>query len=95
MELKRWHKKLNMPINFMPKYFPPTNVSKASTIILSINDQQKQNKMSFSLLRQMWVGGKDIGDEKNIIAIGNNLNLNFDELLIAADKKTELYQFTS
>ncbi len=23
MELKRWHTKLNMPINVMPKYFPP------------------------------------------------------------------------
>ena len=91
MELKRWHKKLNMPINFKPKYFPPSDISKASTIILAVEDQQKQNKLSFSLLRQMWADEKDIGDEKNIQTACNNLDLNFDELLIVANTKIELY----
>ena len=91
MELKRWHKKLNMPINFMPKYFPPSDVSKASTIILSIEDQQKQNDISFSFLRQMWVEEKDVGDENNIREACNNLDLNFDQLLTVANTKIELY----
>ena len=47
MELKRWRKKLNMPLNFMPKYFPPADVSKASTIILSV-DSFKRNCNSVS-----------------------------------------------
>ncbi len=91
MELKRWHTKLNMPINFMPKYFPPTDVSKASTIILSIDDPQKQNDISFIFLRQMWAEEKDVGDEKNLREACNNLNLNFDQLLIVAETKIELY----
>ena len=64
-----------MPINFMPKYFPPSDVSKASTIILSIDDQQKQNDISFLFLRQMWAEEKDVGDEKNIQEACNNLDL--------------------
>ena len=91
MELKRWHKKLNMPINFIPKYFPPSDVSKASTIILSIDDPQKQNDISFLFLRQMWAEEKDVGDKKNIREACNNLNLNFDQLLIVAEAKIELY----
>ena len=91
MELIRWHKKLNMPINFMPKYFPPSDVSKASTIILSIDDQQKQNDISFSFLRQMWVEEKDVGDENNIREACNSLDLKFDLLLTVANTKIELY----
>ena len=91
MELKRWHKKLNMPINFTPKFFPPSNVSKASTIILSVNDRQKQNEISFLLLHQMWVEEKDVGDENNIREACNNLDLNFEELLTIANTKIELF----
>ena len=75
----------------MPKYFPPSDVSKASTIILSIDDQQKQNDISFSFLRQMWVEEKDVGDENNIREACNNLDLNFDQLLTVANTKIELY----
>ena len=91
MELKRWQKKLNMPINFSPKYFPPSDVSKASSIILSVEDQQKQNEISFLLLRQVWLEEKDIGDEKNIREACNNLNINFDQLRSVAATKIELY----
>ena len=75
MELKRWHKKLNMPINFTPKYFPPSDVSKASSMILSLTDPEKQNILSFSLLKYVWVEEKDIGDENNLREICNNLDL--------------------
>ena len=85
------NKKLNMPINFMPKYFPPSDVSKASTIILSIDEQQKQNDISFLFLRQMWLEEKDVGDENNIKEACNSLDLNFDQLLTVAITKIELY----
>ena len=32
MELKRWQKKLNIPINFNPKYFPPSNLFSNKTL---------------------------------------------------------------
>ena len=75
----------------MPKYFPPSDVSKASVIILSIDDEQKQNEISFLFLRQMWVEEKDVGDENNIREACKSLDLNFDHLLKLADTKITLY----
>ena len=66
-------------------------MSRASTILLSVEDQQKQNELSFSFLSQVWVEEKDVGDENNIRNACNNLDLNFDELLIASHSKIELY----
>ncbi len=66
-------------------------MSKASTIILSIDDPQKQNDISFLFLHQMWVEEKDVGDENNIREACNNVDLNFDQLSIVAKTKIELY----
>lgn len=92
MELKRWKHKLNMPINLSPKYFPPSNVSKASAMILSIEDQDKQNAFSFSCLENIWLNEKDIGNEKNLIDICNDLNIDHDKLLKNIDNKINLYE---
>ena len=81
MELKRWQKKLDMPINFMPKYFPPSDVSKASCMILSVKDSKIKNNLSFSLLKSLWVEEKDIGDQSTLIAICEDLNLNSEDVL--------------
>jgi len=92
MEINRWSKKLNIPINVSPKYFPPPNVSKASAMILAIEDQQKQNNFSFECLKYIWVNEKDISDDKNLLDICSNLNINFEKLLKNIDTKTELYE---
>ena len=91
MELKRWKKKLNMPINFRPKFFPPSDVSKASCMILSLQDSEKQNNLSFLLLQYVWVEEKDIGDENNLIKACAYLDINFEELLKKSDEKLEYY----
>ena len=91
MELKRWHKKLNMPINFTPKYFPPSDVSRASCMILSLTDPEKQNIFSFCLLKYVWVEEKDIGDENNLREICNNLDLDFEKLIKKSNEKIEFY----
>ena len=92
IELKRWQKKLKMPINFLPKYFPPSDVSKASAIIMSLDDNEKRNAFSFACLKYIWVEEKDIGDEKNLISICNRLKINYDKLLKKIDSKIKLYK---
>ena len=91
MELKRWQKKLNMPINFTPKYFPPTDVTRASSMILSLKDAEQQNDLSFFLLKYVWVEEKDIGNEDNLREVCNNLKLNFNKLMKKSDEKLEFY----
>ena len=91
MELKRWQKRLNMPINLTPKYFPPTDVARASAMILSLKDAEQQNNLSFSLLKYVWVEEKDIGDESNLREVCDYLKLNFDQLMKESDEKMEFY----
>ena len=91
MELKRWQKKLNLPINFVPKYFPPSDVSNASCIILSIKDPKIQNDISFSLLEYVWVKEKDIGEQSVLIEVCEKLNLNSEDMLQQALANKNLY----
>ena len=91
MEMKRWQKKLNISINLTPKFFPPTDVSKASCMILSLKDKKKQNELSFTFLKQMWLDEKDIGDKVNLKKACEDLNINFNELYEESKGKIELY----
>lgn len=81
MELKRWQKKLDLPINFKPKYFPPSDDVKASCVILSIEDQKIQNLMSLNLLKYVWVEEKDIGNINTLLEVLKTMGLNGEELL--------------
>ena len=91
MELKRWQKKLNIPINFNPKYFPPSNVEKASCLILSNKEPQIQNKLSFSLFKSMWLEEKDIGDENTLSEICQSHGLDYKEASKQASGFTDMY----
>ena len=95
MEMKRWHKKLNIAINFNPKFFPPSDVSKASCMILSLDTVQKQNELSFTFLKQMWLDEKDIGDKINLKKACEDLNINFNELYKLSNAKKKLYESLS
>ena len=81
MELQRWQKKLNLPINFTPKFFPPSDVVRASCLILFVKDQNMKNLLSLNLLKCVWVKEKDIGDINTLVEVCNNLGLNGNELL--------------
>tara|TARA_Y100000590_G_C15492286_1_gene928265 strand:- start:152 stop:745 length:594 start_codon:yes stop_codon:yes gene_type:complete len=92
LELKRWQKRLKIPINYNPKFFPPSDVSRASLIILSIDDPIKQNQISLKFLSQMWQEDKDIGEEKNLRKACSDLELNFEKINEIANSKVELYE---
>ena len=91
MELQRWKKKLNLSINFVPKYFPPSDVVKASCMILSIRDQNMQNLLSLYLLKCVWTDDKDVGEINTLLEVCKNLRLNGDELLEKSKKFENTY----
>ena len=74
-----------MPINFKPKYFPPSDVVKASCMILSIEDQNVQNVISLNLLRCVWVEEKDIGNLNTLTEFYNKMGLKIDEKLYSSN----------
>ena len=91
MELRRWKKKLKLPLNFNPKYFPLPDTEKASCMVLSIQDSKIQNSLSLNLLKCVWVEDKDIGDINTLIEICDNLGLNGNELLEQSQNCETMY----
>jgi len=90
-ELQRWQKKLKLPLNFTPKYFPPSDVEKASCMVLSIKDSNIQNLLSLNLLKCVWVIEEDIGDIKTLLKVCKNLKLNDDKILEESKKFRNFY----
>ena len=91
MELRRWKKKLKLPLNFNPKYFPLPDIETASCMVLSIQDSKIQNSLSLNLLKCVWVEDKDIGDINTLIEICDNLGLNGNELLEQSQDCENMY----
>ena len=91
MELKRWKKKLNLPINFILKFFSPSDVCMASSMILSIQDSKIKNDLSIDLLKCVWVEEKNIGDKKTLIEVCEVLNLKSKKILKQAEANKKLY----
>ena len=58
--------------------------------------QHAQNKglldLDLTAAHMIWVNEKDISDDKNLLDICSNLNINFEKLLKNIDTKTELYE---
>ena len=91
MELKRWKKKLNMPINFNPKYFPPSDTIKASCLILLTEDLELKNILSFTLLKYVWVEEKDIGDINILMDLCDQMKINSDYVNKIPENVEKLY----
>ena len=81
MELKRWKEILNLPIKIEPKNFPPSDIIIPSCMILTLNEEEDQNKLTHKLLEAIWVEDKDIGNHKILEKICIECNLDFQNLI--------------
>ena len=91
MELKRWKNILNLPINFQPKYFPPSDLVTASCMILCLKNESDKNKLAKKLLEFVWVKEKDIGNKEHLIEACSECNLDGKELLKSQNNFIEKY----
>ena len=89
MELKRWKEVLNIPINFNPKYFPPSDLIKASCMILALDNEEDQNKLAYKLLEFIWKYEKDIGNDDNLKEACVQCSLDSDKLIILSGSDTD------
>jgi len=92
MELKRWKEILNIPINFNPKYFPPSDLVKASCMILALDNEEDQNKLAYRLLEFVWKYEKDIGNDDNLKEACIQCSLDGNKLIISQESFFEKYQ---
>jgi 2-hydroxychromene-2-carboxylate isomerase len=81
MELRRWKKKLKLPINFNPKYFPLPDIEKASCMVLSIQDSKIQNLLSLNFFKCVWIEEEDISNVETLLKVCNNLQLDGEKIL--------------
>ena len=81
MELRRWKKKLKLPLNFNPKYFPLPDIETASCMVLSIQDSKMQNLLSFNFFKCVWIEEKDISNVKTLLEVCDNLQLDGEKIL--------------
>ena len=80
LELTRIAKKLNLPINKQPKFFPPKDPHLPAKFVIASN--KMGNKLSFGneCLKYLWSLEKDISDFNILEEICEKLSLNFEEI---------------
>tara|TARA_B100001057_G_scaffold229398_1_gene229742 strand:- start:4938 stop:5531 length:594 start_codon:yes stop_codon:yes gene_type:complete len=80
VEIERIGKKLDIPINPKPQFFPLSDPHLPAKFILASN--KLGNKLNFSniCLKYLWSQEKDISDMNILQEICNGLSLNFEEM---------------
>ncbi|MDF1747706.1 MAG: 2-hydroxychromene-2-carboxylate isomerase [Alphaproteobacteria bacterium] len=87
VELKRWSKHLNMPINFEPKYFPVDDRPSLAFALAAAQSGADLGSLSFALMKAVWQDERDISDWSTLAAIGTESGL--DGAALVAEAQTD------
>lgn len=88
-ELKRWRKRLGIPLNIEPKYFPVDQDASSRLIIAAKRAGLPLGNLTFTIMRGMWADEIDISDEATLRKIAAPHVPDVDALL-AASKTPEV-----
>ena len=80
LEIERIGKKLNIPINKQPKFFPPTNPHLPAKFIIAATKKGDKLNFSHTCLKYLWSLEKNISEYKVLENICLNLKLNYEEI---------------
>ena len=90
LELERWRKKLDVPLNIHPAHFPVAEALAAHVVMAAGLAGADAGKLSGMILRAVWMEEKDVGDEATLRSILVEAGLEADEVFAAVgDQKTE------
>lgn len=84
IELERWGKVRNLPINLQPAYFPVPGEAASRLIIAAQKTGADDVKLSHALLRAVWADDKDIADADTLRAIADACGLKGKALIEAS-----------
>ena len=91
LEMTRFRKLLNMPINLEPKYFCVTGHLPSWFVIAAQLEGHDVSDLSQAIMKAIWVDDQDVENGHTLIAIASALGLDGTTLLERAeDPKTEL-----
>ena len=63
LELDRWRRHLDMPLNLKPRHYPPSDQRPAGRMVMAAQARGLDAmRLSHAILRALWVEEQDIGD---------------------------------
>ncbi|MGE0733857.1 MAG: 2-hydroxychromene-2-carboxylate isomerase [Alphaproteobacteria bacterium] len=97
VELDRWRKYLNMPLNLKPRYYPTNNKPAGHMVIATQLRGLDPQPLAFALLRALWGEERDISAPNVRREIANDVGLDGAALLDAetAPETLAAYQANS
>ncbi len=98
-EMKRWSKRLNLPINLSPAHWP-VDQSLAAQMVYAAGGSDTNpdaGRLSDALLTAVWKEEKNISDESTLVSLADQCGLKGQELIeMAKDTKySDLYAATT
>lgn len=81
MELKRWSKELDLPLNLEPKHFPVDPLITSLMCIALMDKGESALNLAEKILQAVWAGELDISDKSVLIKITNTLGLDGESLI--------------
>ncbi|RCK53728.1 DSBA oxidoreductase [Thalassospira profundimaris] len=75
VELKRWRKFLNIPINENPEFFPVNGGLAAGTMIAAKLDGHDISNLIMAIMEDIWVNERNVADPETIRAALARVNL--------------------
>jgi 2-hydroxychromene-2-carboxylate isomerase len=86
LELDRWRKYLEMPLNLKPKHYPPKdNKAAGRTVIAAQQRGLDAMALSHAILKALWAEEQDIADPATRARIADGLGMDGKALVAAED----------
>lgn len=86
LELDRWARLLEMPINLKPAHYPPTDQRPAGRMVMAAQQRgMDAMALSHAILRALWAEERDIADPHERVKIADELGLPGAHLQAAED----------
>jgi 2-hydroxychromene-2-carboxylate isomerase len=85
LELKRWREFLGVPCNLEPAYHPVADRRACYMVIAAMHRGLDWSKLSYAILRAVWVEERNIADHDTLIAIGDECRMQGKALFAATE----------
>ena len=90
MELERWRRRLNLPLNLHPAHFPVDEALAAGMVIALGQRGGDMGRLSQAMMRAVWAEERDLADPSTLLAIAAGQDLDGEALLAAATSASVL-----
>jgi 2-hydroxychromene-2-carboxylate isomerase len=84
MELERWRRRLNLPLNLHPRHFPVDEALAAGMVIAHDQRGGDVGGLSQAMMAAVWAEERDLADRPTLLAIAAGKDLDGAALLEAA-----------